>query len=617
MIGVWRALPVLASESQPEASPGWEWLGSVEEFLLSELGVLSILVALWLMATAWYRSRAARAEASIPLAPILVKDGKVGDREIYEGVRGQLEEIRQIFARMAPGQGVKGVEANVIAPEDREQHELVRMVMLPTEVLPDTLQFPTLKVPIGPVKVPLKMVVLAIKKLLCIVPYRRKYKALLINVSITFVGSEGTEVNVWRGERSLSATVTKTDRIKDLYRTIAFMVLGVRGESYSRNAWKGLVKLADGLHELYLYRCQPKAGHFSRAIECFAASTAADPNNAQALYFHGVTAVMERKDESVDIALRDLENAKQILKSPGTRDEWKLRALVRAGLAFCHSQRWHRLARRQQKVLDAAMREANAAKEEWDAVSDEPDFVILYAQVMARTVDEGSEKDRPADRKRFLEAAGIALQALDVDPGRAQIQNHLGWIFLHLTEWGNEEITGEDGVPDELLGRPHELAEGFLRDAFSGHRASPRISKLSHANLCLLYATPPFRLSGQHAKYRRLCAGQAKSAIGIDAKYVNGCRDYALSLLRYALHRGPEPIIDNSGYDGEDEAKAFVLFGRALELCRDQFRGTAVEKKLEILEDARRAMEELRREGVRIDSKLKKRWIDFNISKQI
>jgi len=110
-----------------------------------------------------------------------------------------------------------------------------------------------------------------------------------------------------------------------------------------------------------------------------------------------------------------------------------------------------------------------------------------------------------------------------------------------------------------LVGSTAESAEYYTRVALDLYPQN----KLSHANLCLLYATPRY-LDEEEKKDEHLirCRYHGLKAIQLDPKYINGHRDLAQSLIRY----------------GEfDEAEKY--FKKALRFA------AVVDKDLEIIED--------------------------------
>ena len=194
-----------------------------------------------------------------------------------------------------------------------------------------------------------------------------------------------------------------------------------------------------------------------------------------------------------------------------------------------------------------AREHAGQAQQDWRAAGSESDHPwILTTLALARTVDEGRGQNPEEKTKRFLEAARHYYQAIHVEPANWKFHNNLGWVLLKLAEWGVSSLQAEDGIPAALAGDPAETAERYLRQTLEIHS-----TKLAHANLCLLYATPRYRADREPSLER--CRFHGRRAIEIDPSYVNGNRDLCVSLLRF----------------GEME-EAFGYFTRALELARSQ-----------------------------------------------
>ncbi|MHC4472327.1 MAG: hypothetical protein ACYTDY_09325 [Planctomycetota bacterium] len=595
------SLPVLAAEADDpgfwDAIAGWVTIPRL----------LGVVVGLWVLSLIWYLCKTCWARGVIPLAPVKVTGGDVDAEGALEGLRAGLTQIKQTFQRMTPEYKLRRkYDTGGVLPRDREgRREEAVMYTSPLGPLPDSAILGDAEVEIAagpvPVKVRLRLLYQLLIRLLCKVPvpWRKSYESLLIHVTIKFTEDGTARVQVWRKGKAVPPSEEPADDLGVLYRSVAFMILEARDKPFVGLRWKGVRSLADGLDAMYYYERNAQEEDFEKAQGCFAEATRLDPENAMALYFQGVTTWIERKPEAVLTAMKRFETAKRLLKSPRSRDERKLKALVHAGLAFCHAQLKHRHAGGPQEVK-LAMEEAAAAREEWEQVQAKPDLMIRYAELMARSCDEGSVETRTEDRKRFLEAAKIGLEALEIDPKNPRLLNHLGWLFLKLTEWGDEPVTREDGVAQEFRGVPSETSERYFKRVLSDRQASPRTEKLTQANLCLLYATKRFRLSDDHKKYRRRCSDHGKKALKLDEGYVNGCRDLAFGLLRYSLHRGTG---GPGAMNETDEKKAYDLFRQALRLCEDD-----IEKKAELSDHAEALLARLEMEGVEIDEKLRTRW---------
>ena len=570
-------------------------------------GVLALLLVAWGLLALWYRSKVKETEHHIPLAPVSADAGfpvENTDEWLHTGLAG----IFRTFERMRPEAAIRGrpderkLEDNAknkLPEGERNRHDHAVLMTFP-DPLSDVVRSKAIapKLLYGTIlaRVP--------------VPWRKQYESTLIRVAIKSKGEQQWFANVSR-RVSREWETSEGDAERDLAalaRAVGFMILKVWGSPFSGRNWRSVRRLADGLDALDRYKQEPKDAHFKEAQECFADAVQKAPKNVEALYFFGVTTMIDRTEEAIRTAENRFEQAKGLLKSPQSYYERKLKALVHAGLAFCHAQRWHRLGERKPEVLEAANKEAKTAQEEWDRALEGPDaelsprhLMILHARLMALSVDEGTAKTRAKDRERYLEAAKLASQALEYDPNSAMLNNHLGWLFLKLAEWGDERVSAPD-VPEELHGFPSETAERYLnRAASSGVGAS----RLTYANLCLLCATPRFRLGPEYQKYRKRCIGQGKKALKLKPNYVNGHRDLAFGLLRYALHRGNLDTVS-----AEDEKEAFRYYRRALSLSEQEFPDKFLEKQEEIIKDADTVLKELEAENIQISDELRGRWMD-------
>ena len=419
-------------------------------------------------------------------------------------------------------------------------------------------------------------------------PYRRRYMASLIHVLLVSVGKE-TQIQISRREGSaapapvadsepkppmvLTHIAAIQDQDYNLLRDAAFMILQVHGKAFPGLHWQSMRDFTDGLGALDVYRrtAKPNAAEkaYARAKQCFRQAAVADPNHHEAFCFLGSILVAERTEESIGEAIKFFEHA---LKTP--RREF--RAFVNAGLAHCYSQQWHRLARRQPAVLTKAREYAADALK--DCGGTEPDPWIQYTQALVIIVDEGSGCESSEElKKQFVPAITGCNRAIQSQPENALFHNTVGWMLLKLVEGGVGELTPQDGVPEELAGNAAETAEVFLKRSIDLSSAN----KLSHANLCLLYATEHFRKQ----QYLDSCEFHGLEAVGIDLQYINGYRNLAVSMLRY----------------GEVD-RAYPYFEKALELAHE------IEKDREIIGDALKVLETI--EGV--SEQEEQRWREPN-----
>ena len=423
-------------------------------------------------------------------------------------------------------------------------------------------------------------------------PYRRRYMTSLIHVLLVSVGEEA-QIQIFRSDGSESPapvddgdpdpkppmTLTHITAIQDqdynLLRDAAFMILQVHGKTFPGLDWQSMRDFTDGMDALDVYRrtADPDAAEekYSEAKKCFRQATVADPNHHEAFCFLGSMLVAERTEESIGEAIRFFTHA---LETP----RLEFRAFVNAGLAHCYAQQWHRLARRQPSVLAKARKHAADALR--DCGTTEPDPWIRYTQALVIIIDEGSDCQTPEELKQhFVPAITECRQAIKAQPENSLFHNTLGWMLLKLVERGVAELTTQDGAPQELVGNAARKAKVSFKRSIELSSAN----KLSHANLCLLYATEHFRQD--KPQYLPRCEFYGLESLNIDPNYINGYRDLAVSMLRY----------------GEVD-RAYPYFEKALDLSH------AIEKDQEIIADALRVLQTL--EGV-TDQEMQ-RWREPN-----
>jgi Tfp pilus assembly protein PilF len=424
------------------------------------------------------------------------------------------------------------------------------------------------------------------------VPYRERYLASLIRLSLVSVGDE-TQLLVYReGQQTVcfgrTAAVKNLTDLSDLLRDAAFMILQLHGKVLEARNWLSMRCFADGLDSLDEFRRAGRQELLDKAKKSFGRAAEAEPDNYDALYFYGSMLLIERSRESIAAAAKLFTQA---LKT----EKRKLRALVNTGLANCYAQQFHRLAKRETDVLAIARKYAQEARLEWlkamhseqarqkgeEAISLEHLHPwILSTLALVRIVDEGADAtaEREKAKKRFLDSAPFLVQAIEMEPDNGTFHNNLGWLLLKLAEWRLQDINGlklNEDVPADLSGTPPKAAEYYLLRALE---LNPK-NKLSHANLCLLYATPHYREQEKEEEEERRknlirCRYHGLKAIRLDPRYINGHRDLALSLIRY----------------GELD-DAYDYFVDALRLA------LTVEKDQEIIDDALRILKEMQVPG--------------------
>jgi tetratricopeptide (TPR) repeat protein len=438
------------------------------------------------------------------------------------------------------------------------------------------------------------------------VPFKKEYLDSEIHVSVVSIMDE-TQLLVsgrrrYAPKRAGPVVLTQTAPVKclsdlvDVLRTAAFMILELHGCFETRNGC-GMRYLADGLDALDEYRRTPESPLMTKAKDCFARAVMADPNNYEAHYYYGSMLLMERKRESIATAITVFQRATKTGSD-------NLQALVNVGLATCYGQQYHRLAKRGAETLKCARRHAGIALKCWRKTVKQPTPrrkprrkprrepclephgkpqtqelhpLILNVYALAKTWDEGVGSTYPDMERRFCRAADYLVRAIKLQGNNGMFCNSLGWIFLKLAERRVREVRSANGLRQlsavDYAGKAREYLERALE-------LNPG-NKLSHANLCLVYALPKYHTGKERESNLDRCRYHGKKAVELDREYANGYRDLAVSMLRY----------------GEID-EAYGYFESALRHAR------VIEKDREIIDDVTKVVDN----ETAIPEEEKKRW---------
>lgn len=534
---------------------------------------------------------------SIQLAPVVVRGGiveKLGGLEVGIVLRAQLNEVLgnfnqedgsggHLYMCEAVGNFFHNMDTalmSVSMKSDGASEDGVSQVKLEEDLI----------VKLGTIQIPVGAIARIVSALLRVVPvpFRSQHRRNVIHVSLVSVG-DATQLLVYREgapkrkdtkQRVTEPTqLTHSEPVKNLedlgglLRDAAFMVLQLHGQAFPEQSGRSMRHFAEGLGALDQYRRTGEQESLEQAKNEFCQASLYDPEHYEALFFFASLLLLGR-------SRRSISQAKQLLTRALKTEKPKLKALVHAGLAHCLAQESHRLAKHDTRIVDQAMEHARLAESEWGRSGEKkPHIWIETTLVLVKHMDEGTEKNRPETRKRFFSAANDYLRLLNKAQDNARLNNNLGWVLLKLNEWETEELTADmDGVKmaPALRGQTALMAEQYLRQAIDLHSGN----KMTHANLCLLYATHYFR-GRKGVEWLRRCRYHGLKAIRIDPEYVNGHRDLAFSLLRY----------------GEDDGKQY--FTTALRLA------LVIDKDLELLEDAAAVLEE-----VGASEEVKEAWLN-------
>lgn len=513
--------------------PVWAWVTAL---------AIAVLLA-WLLLMFRYRRLAGEARRTPVIAPAsfggaIPEDFKQGTAA---SLQFQLDEIIETFRKVRKKLGFRDTPVEI----GREFSTMMELSSASLNL--DPSEHPTdykiLDESLKEVKIKTKWFEATLSALINIivwllryvpVPYRNMFLSGLIHVSFVSVGDE-MQITVHRrdrrGRRKLEAQegkekspsrftchVAMDDKIS-VFRNTAFMILELHGKAFPGLKWKGMRYFTDGLAQLDLYRRNVQQACLDDAKEAFRLAVEADPIEYEACCFLGSILVAERTEESINMAIRYFEQALQT-------DRPNFKAFVHAGLAHCRVQQYHRLAQRKPDVLAKAREQAEFAAKLWQ--NHRPNPWIQYTLALSFVIDEGVDLSDEEMKQQFIPGLNLCLDAIQREKDNGLFNNALGWMLLNLAQRGIPELTAEDNISKSLVGNVAKKAEHYLLRSIEIHKTN----KMSHANLCLLYATPHF-LREDRDRYFKKCKFYGEKAVQIDPNYINGYRDMTTSMIRY------------------------------------------------------------------------------------
>lgn len=596
----------------------------IKDFLITYVWYLVVIVAAFSYWTIKFRRWAIEAESRPTLAPIITKGGKAAELGSEAGmiVSAHLNSIAETYQRIKDIGGTRFVREAV----GRELQEIVNLMETYTHLdlakergkEQEHLIKEELVITAGGYQIPVGALVnlfLTLFKLIWI-PYRKRYENALIRLTLISSGDQ-TQLLVYRQRRTIPqvnegaaskgnkaesarAVLTRTVETKNLsdlsnlLRDAAFMILQVHSEKHSGMRWLRRRRFVDGLDHVDEYLRTGDQEAMDRAKQNFqlAVDVGPDRDNYEVLYVHGSLLMLERQPETIQMAITEFKRALELIEKDNNDKVRvsRIEALIHSGLAFCHAQQIHRLAKSKEEVKKLAEYHADEAVRIWQEMVGEPiQPLILSRRFLARVVDEGPPEPalRATVAKRYLEATPDIINAIEQQPGNWTFYNMLGWLLMKVTEWDLDvEMKQLDEVPGDNLAK---AAEWCLKRASELNPSN----KLSPANLCLLYSAPYFRegrttgkdgeKEKEKTKYRNWCRYYGKKALVLDQKYVNGHRDLAIGLIRYGDHQ-----------IGGEAHKYFI---KAMELA------DAPEKDYELISDIQQTLAECS-----VSKKLREEW---------
>lgn len=511
--------------------------------------ILTVAVVGYLRATFRYRRMLNEDETSnmIHIAPISVKGDIskwIGPEETALVLRDHLSTITEIFRRTPLEHSSYYMDMALLGVFS-QSFDINTVLASPKETnVPKDLVLgaPGFSFPVGAVAHFFAWLVRMVP-----IRYRNQFMASIIHVSLVSHGYEA-QVHVYKGER-LSASspeqqpqgtvpltrmtpvrvktknVRNYEELRDLLWDAAFFILELHEKAFLGRDGRSIHCLADGLYALDDYRRTGKTEKLNQAKEKFSHTDAVETDDPQTLYFYGCLFLADRTQESITMANKLFTRALQVADDR----KLKLRALCHIGLASCYGQGIHRLAREKEVFKEKAEKHLRKAIHDWRKTGLRKLHPwIVATSALLDVIDEGRDDTRKGVKEqRFVDSAKMYLKAIKMEPENGTLYNNLGWILLKLAQWEAKPLRPEDGIPSELIGNPAETAEKFFNESLRINN-----NELTHANLCLLYATPHYRKKDRK-KYMERCRFYGKKAIQLNPTYINGHRDLALSLAWY------------------------------------------------------------------------------------
>lgn len=338
-----------------------------------------------------------------------------------------------------------------------------------------------------------------------------------------------------------------TGELDSLLRDLAFMVLDLQNTFQGFN-WKSLRYLLDGFIDFASFRNSGSLEDRNNAKEKFKKAIAYDPeNNHHALFYYSVMLMVDRTATAI-------EQAKNYFKMALRTKDQKLQALIHLGLAFCYSQSYHRLGKRDKDTIENAYNSIKKASELWSIrlkfnkyqeklnLSSQKNIantrlsdinqlpLIPYMEAMIRFVKADHIEDKNEKAKVLNEALTFAYESTKRDPLNSMFKNNIGWALMRMVE--SEIETIEEGIlPDENRNTAY-LSEKYLLDALE---MNPN-NKLTNANLCYLYSLPCFVKKNDDDEYGLIFLKSrfyGLKAIKLDENYINAYRDLCFTYIRY------------------------------------------------------------------------------------
>ncbi|MFQ5929272.1 MAG: trypsin-like peptidase domain-containing protein [Nitrospiraceae bacterium] len=544
--------PIRQWASEPASESPWHrfllfWSGLLATIWSFYPWLIAALVAgfvIYCLISLRYSLLASRAAKEPRLAPISVSGKRSAEFSVREAAIVLDSHISRLNKTTAQQQ--RDIHEKAIALLSRVDlpGENIRMLLnARVDVQLHPLRLSELRLPevaeIGGFRIPIGLMARLVKKLFGWIPMpsRDRYRKNLIHVSLMTVGSDAHLVVERDGQYLASSAridsagsdteadqttgFTKTGEV-DLLRESVFMILELtQDERLPGRNWLGKKHFVDGLEQLDQSLLTGNDKSMNQAINSIFHAAEVDEANHEAVYIKGHILVARREENSNALAEVLLTRALDTKKS-------RLKALTHAGLVNCYAQQRFRLAKRKAEVLEKAQAHVGKAYECWREVTQERSHPwILAADAFVRVLTamnlEETNGDKDETTQLYRGAAKLYYEALKLDENNSAYSNALGFSLLKLVEQPELDIP----IPPEKFNVPQKSEHYFQKSLV----LDPS-NKLTHANLCLLYATEWYRNKDKE-KYLDECRRHGSDAVKLDPKYVHGYRDLGLSLLKY------------------------------------------------------------------------------------
>jgi hypothetical protein len=166
------------------------------------------------------------------------------------------------------------------------------------------------------------------------------------------------------------------------------------------------------------------------------------------------------------------------------------------------------------------------------------DCEIMFRHIEAARLYVSTKRTDVSDGifiETYLKASKEYQELLKKLKNNAYFSNVIGWLNLNILEIPN--LTDNSLKPyyitnEEDKEKPVEKLTGETEKTLNKSIEIQPLSKLPHANLCLLYSTDFYRKKDT-GKYKGFSIKEGEIAVKIDKSYINGYRDLAVAMIRY------------------------------------------------------------------------------------